>query len=118
MRKRGEYKDVEEFLMYVEEDKNAVCPILFIDFTYGPFKMNKSYLISEADIMAASRFKKANSISCIDALKLRWDICLPTGKKWDLKRCKTPLREFVKELGLELYLDMHEVVESRIPLKE
>lgn len=113
MRKRGKYKNTEEFLMYIEEDKNAVCPILFIDFTYGAFTMNKSYLIDEEDIRAASRVMKTNSISCIEALKLRWKICHPKGKKWDIKRCNTPLHEFVKEVGLELYLDMNEVVEIR-----
>ena len=35
------------------------------------------------------------------------------GRKWDIKRAKTPLRDFVKELGLELYLDMDEVADLR-----
>jgi hypothetical protein len=106
MRELGSYKNTEEYLMYVEGDKNAVCPILFKDFVYKTSAMNKSYLIKEEDILAASRVKKSNSISMIDALKLRWEICHPEDRKWDIQRCNKPLREFVREIGLELYLDM------------
>ncbi len=117
MREHGSYKNIEEYLMFVEGDKNAVCPILFKDFEYGPFTMNKSYLIKEADILAASKDKRPNSISMIGAIKLRWEICHPKDQKWDTKRCNKPLREFVQEIGLELYLDMSEVIDVRMPIK-
>jgi hypothetical protein len=113
MRNRGEYKDAYEFFMYIDDDKNAACPILFKDFEYRSSAMNKSFLVKLEDIAAASLERKANSISMIEAIKLRWKICLPMDGVWDIKRGKTPLRSFVTEMGLELYLDPEEVVEIR-----
>jgi hypothetical protein len=111
-------QDSFETLYHWDRDKNSKAPILFRDFEYGAFTMNKSYLVKEEDIRAASTVKKPNSISIIDAVKLRWKICMPDDDEWDLQRCKKPLREFVREVGLELYLDMSEVVDVRIPLNK
>jgi hypothetical protein len=106
-----------------DDEHNSQAPILFRDFRHGLFTMNKSYLIKKEDIEAASITRKPNSISCIEALKFRWDKCLynPDGtrkEKADIQGCKTPLREFVRQHGLELYLDMSEVIDVRMPLNK
>lgn len=107
-------QDAFEMLYNWDIDKNKVAPILFIDFVHLTSTMNKSYFIKEDDIKAASLVRKPNSISCIEAIKLRWTICLPMdGSDWDIPRAKTPLRDFVQQLGLELYIDPAEVVEIR-----
>ncbi len=63
--------DAFEMLYYWDENKNKEAPILFKDFSYRSSTMNKSYFIKKEDIEAASRVWKPNSISCLDAIKLR-----------------------------------------------
>jgi hypothetical protein len=105
-----------------ENGKNDFAPVLFKEFHYRGWDLNKSHLIKEEDIRCASRVKKSNSISMLEALKLRWEICIPrtedNGFKGviDLKRGRTPLHQFVREYGLELWLDMNEVIDVRIQL--
>lgn len=105
-----------------EGGMNDTAPVLFKDFYYRGFKINKSYHVSEEEIRAASRTKKINSISIIEALKLRWEVKIPRDeygritKKFKFGDCRVPLHEFVKEHGYELWLDMNEVMEMRIEL--
>ena len=103
---------------YVDDLRNAEATILFKDFIFRSSTMNKSYLIREADILSASVEKKPNSISLINALKLRWAICLPAEDDWDKKRGKTPIRNFVKELGLELWLERIGEIRTTLYIQE
>lgn len=115
---KGVYKDPYEMALNWEKDKNSSAPILLKDFEHRHFVINKSYLIREEDVEHASRVKKPNSISFIEAIKLRW--CLYIIRdiddniiEKDLEGCKKPLWEVANSVGLELYLDPSEVVDLR-----
>ena len=96
-----------------ELSRNA--PILLKEFQFNSWNnMNKSHLVKKKDLDCASFDRKSNSISLTEAIKLRWNICMPLGcDKPDFTRVRKPISEFVQELGLELWIDMQEVVEIR-----
>ena len=95
---------------------NREAPILLKDFEYDECTMNKSFLIKQNDLDLASFQRDSNSISLTSAIILRWTVCLPSGGKKDITRCRLPLNEFLSALGLKLWIDMDEVVEIRDPV--
>jgi hypothetical protein len=101
-----------------ERDQNAKAPISFKKFKHRCFYLNKSHLVKKEDIEAASLIENSNSISFIEAIRLRWHVYLTRDENgdyinFDRKGCRIPLRDFVNEQGLELYLDMEEVIDLR-----
>lgn len=96
-----------------ETRRNIKAPILLKDFIYDDCTVNKSYYIKQSDLDCASFDRSPNSISMTEAIKLRWKVCIPSGGKHDIARCRKPISEFVQELGLELWIDMQEIVEIR-----
>lgn len=99
-------KDYEYVAKNWEKGKLAKCPILLIDFKHLGSMINKSYLVTENDLLHSTTVKQENSISLINAIKLRWK----------LKVFKCPLYKFAAGQGLKLWIDPSEVKELRLKI--
>ena len=106
--------DTEDFDVIL----SSSSPILLNEFSFNSWPvMQKSHLVKKKDLDSASFDRKHNSINLTEAIKLRWNVCMPLGgDSPDFVRVRKPISEFVKEMGFQLWIDMDEVVEIRDPV--
>jgi hypothetical protein len=111
---------------HYEKDKNTNAPIQFKKFKHRCYHFDKSHLVKKEDIEVCSISKKENSISFIEAIRLRWKFCIPyeNGKygKYQVDVCHPAhysLKDFDDDADLLLkgknelvYFEISDVISS------
>lgn len=96
-----------------ESEWNESALIRLKPFSYRGYDFDKSYVITDTDLLLATTAWSEDSISLVEAIKLRWELGYPRNERGEFttitKYAKMPLHQVAIECGKKLWIDPNEL---------